>query len=259
MDRIGSRVSAVEVVLRKTLGDFNLDVEWSAPSGFIVLFGYSGAGKSITLSMISGTMRPDSGRVVIDGAVFSDSDSGVFLSPQERRIGLVSQVADLFPHLTVRANIEYGLFGLSKAERSARVGEMLEAFRITDLRDKRPGQISGGQYQRAALARAMAPSPRVLLLDEPLSALALPIRLEMRELLLSVQRDFGIPVVLVTHDLSEALALADTMVVYSGTGVVQIGRPQEILDAPLTPEIARLLSHVGTTPESMLRVAAGTP
>jgi len=243
-------VTGVEICLQKRLNGFELDVAWTVGPGFTVLFGYSGAGKSLTLSMIGGTMPPDSGWVMVDGVTFSDSRTGEFMVPQQRRVGLVSQVADLFPHLSVRANVEYGLFKLPKAARTVRAQQMLESFQIADLAEKRPGEISGGQHQRAALARALAPEPRILLLDEPMSALDLPIRLEMRELLAQVQRDYGVPVVMVTHDLSEATALADTMVVYSGTGHVQVGTPQEILGHPETPEIERLLTCATILPEA---------
>lgn len=249
----------IRVRLQKRLCDFELDAQWEVDPGFTVLFGYSGAGKSITLSMISGTMRPDSGWVIVDDVTYSDSRTDEFMPPHRRQVGFVSQVADLFPHLSVRANIEYGLFGLTKAARADRARQMLEAFQISELAEKRPLEISGGQHQRAALARALAPEPRLLLLDEPMSALDLPIRIEMRELLKHVQREYQVPIVMVTHDLSEAVELADTMVVYSGRGHVQTGTPDEILSAPETPEIERLLRCAAVFPESVHEPVQAAP
>lgn len=243
-------MSGLSVSLRKSLPGFDLDVGWAVRDGFTVLFGYSGAGKSLTLGMIAGTIRPDAGRVVLGGTTLCDVATGSWVPAQARRIGYVSQSAQLFPHMTVVGNVEYALKGVPRNERARRALALLDRFRVADLADRRPHQLSGGQKQRCALARALALEPRALLLDEPLSALDLPIRVEMRELLREVQRDSGIPFVMVTHDLYEACTLADTLVVYSGTGVVQVGPPRELLGDPATPEIQRLL-HAMELPASV--------
>jgi molybdate transport system ATP-binding protein len=246
------QVSVMSVTLQKHLPGFDLDVGWTVGAGFTVLFGYSGAGKSLTLSMIAGTMRPDEGHVLLDAQTLVDTRTGVFVPPQQRHVGYVSQRSELFPHMSVRRNIEYALKGLGRSERDERVLELLERLRIMPLADKRPWQISGGERQRAALARALAPRPRALLLDEPLSALDLPIRVEMRQVLREVQRDSNVPIIMVTHDLYEAVALADTMIVYAGTGAVQVGAPYELVGSPATPEIRRLL-HAMELPPGLLR------
>jgi molybdate transport system ATP-binding protein len=237
-------MSGISLNLRTRLPGFELDVGWTAPAGFTVLFGYSGAGKSLTLASIAGTLRPDFGRVRVGEETFFDSRSGAWVAPQRRGVGFVTQNAQLFPHMTVRRNIAYALKGMPRAERAARIDEMLGRLLIEPLAEKYPHQLSGGQRQRAALARALAPRPRVLLLDEPLSALDLPVRVEMRELLLQTQRELGVPIVMVTHDLYEAAALADTLVVYSGEGTVQVGSVAELITDPGTPEIRRLLHSV---------------
>ena len=206
--------------------------------------------------MIAGTMRPDDGCVLLDTEILVDTRTGAFVPPQQRHIGYVTQHGELFPHMTVRRNIEYALKGLKRPERDERVRELMERFRIAPLADKRPWQISGGERQRAALARALAPRPLALLLDEPLSALDLPIRVEMREVLRDVQRDSDVPIVMVTHDLYEAVALADTMVVYAGTGAVQVGAPHELVGSPATPEIRRLL-HAMELPQGLLGQGVG--
>lgn len=230
--------------VRKHLAGFDLDTAWRTRDGFTVLFGYSGSGKSLTLSMLTGTMRPDSGRVWLGDELLVDTEAGIFVPPQERGFGYVSQAGELFPHLSVRRNVEFGLHRLSRRERADRAEEMLAAFGLDQLAEKRPAQLSGGQRQRAALARALAPRPRALLLDEPLSALDLPVRAEMRELLKRVQREQAIPVVMVTHDLYEAAELADSLVVYAGNGVVQTGSPAELIRDPGTPEIRRLMRAI---------------
>lgn len=244
-------MSAITVRVVKKLPGFELDVGWSVRGGFTVLFGYSGAGKSLTLSALTGTMRPDVGHVAIGDDVVCDTRTGVWVPPQHRRIGFVPQGAELFPHMTVRRNIEYALKGVDKTLRAERVSGLLETLGIVEHAEKHPHQLSGGQRQRAALARALAPRPRALLLDEPFSALDLPVRVEMRRLVQSIQREQGIPVVMVTHDLYEACALADSMVVYSGTGVVQVGAPRELMRDPGTPEIHRLL-HAVDIPDRLL-------
>ena len=223
----------------------------AASSGFTVLFGYSGAGKSLTLSMLTGTMRPDSGRVTFGDEVLVDTERGIFVPPQQRGFGYVSQSAELFPHLSVERNVAFGLHRLPRPQRAERVTEMLDAFGLNDLAGKLPRELSGGQKQRAALARALAPRPRALLLDEPLSALDLPVRVEMRALLRQVQLAESIPVVMVTHDLYEAATLADSLVVYGGNGVVQTGTAAELIGDPGTPEIRRLL-HAMELPPAVL-------
>jgi ABC-type sulfate/molybdate transport systems ATPase subunit len=201
--------------------------------------------------MLTGSLRPDAGRITFAGEVLVDTERGIFIPPQQRGFGYVSQSAELFPHLTVERNIAFGLHLLPRTERSTRVDEMIEAFGLTALAKKRPSELSGGQRQRSALARALAPRPRALLLDEPLSALDLPVRVEMRDLLRRVQAEERIPVVMVTHDLYEAATLADSMVVYGGDGVVQTGTLPELLGDPGTPAIRRLL-HAMELPEALL-------
>lgn len=244
-------MSGIQVRVVKHVPGFDLDVSWRVGGGFTVLFGYSGAGKSLTMAALTGAIRPDAGRVSIGGQTVVDTASGLWVPAQHRRLGYVPQGAELFPHMTVRRNIEYALAGAPRPERTRRAHEMLATLGIEQLAEKYPRELSGGQRQRAALARALAPRPAALLLDEPFSALDLPVRVEMRKLVKEVQREQSIPVVMVTHDLYEACALADTMVVYSGTGVVQVGSPRELMGDPGTPEIRTLL-HAMEIPDRLL-------
>ena len=216
-------------------------MEWRIENELAVLFGYSGAGKSLTLRLITGLMEPDEGYVRMDKEHLFDRNCNINLPPQARSFGYVSQALALFPHMTVRENIAYGAKGLTKLERDNRIDRMLDVFRIEGLDKKLPSEISGGQKQRAALARALIRRPRMLLLDEPFSALDNPLRLEMRDFLKYIRAKFDIPVVLVTHDLSDAYALADRIIVYSRGRIAQIGPPQEVFDSPADADVARLV------------------
>ncbi|MHB1342116.1 MAG: ABC transporter ATP-binding protein [Coriobacteriia bacterium] len=230
------------VHLVKRLPGFAIDVSWQVGDELAVLFGYSGSGKSLTLRMIAGLLGPDGGRIECDGATLYDSAARVNLSPQQRPFGYVTQTCTLFPHMTVRRNIEYALKGVARDERDSRVSGAIDTLRLRGLEDRHPHQLSGGQQQRAQLARALVRRPRALLLDEPFSALDAPIRAEMREVVRDVRRDFGVPVVMVTHDLYEAYTMADRLIVYGADGELQAGTPCELFKEPATPAIEALLT-----------------
>ncbi len=202
------------------------------PGTIAVLFGPSGSGKTTVLRAIAGLDRPDRGTVVFRGETWVDAADAVFVPPQQRRLGYVFQEAALFPHLTVRHNVAYGLDTLRAADRNRRVDEMLALGDLVDLADYRPRQLSGGQAQRVALARALAPRPRLLLLDEPFAALDAPARARMRRLLRASVEALGVGAILVTHDRSEAIALGDQMVVLSGGRVRQVGPVLDVFRRP---------------------------
>jgi molybdate transport system ATP-binding protein len=214
-----------------------------------VLFGPSGSGKTTVLRAIAGVDRPERGRIRFDGELWFDAGARAFVPPQKRRVGLLFQDYALFPHLSVQRNLAYGLGGLKRPERDARVRETAERMRVGDLLRRRPTELSGGQRQRVALARALAPRPRLLLLDEPLSALDGPTREELRGELRRILEESGIPAIVVTHDRIEALALGDRMVVLTEGRVRQVGAVDEVFTAPADAEVARA---VGT--ENVLAV-----
>jgi molybdate transport system ATP-binding protein len=214
-------MARLDVTLLTRLPGFTLDVAWAVDEGVVVLFGPSGAGKSLTLHCLAGLVRPDAGRIVLDGRVFFDAATGVHVAPRSRHLGYVFQGYALFPHLTVADNVAFGLRGRPRAERRRRTAELLERLGIADVGARRPRDLSGGQQQRVALGRALAPDPEVLLLDEPLSALDAPLRHKLREELGRLIREWGKTVVLVTHDLAEAYQLGDRLVVYEAGRVVQ--------------------------------------
>ncbi len=231
----------ISLTLKKQIGRFALDVSWEAGDELVALFGFSGAGKSLTLRLIAGLMRPDAGRVQVGGAPFFDSAAGIDVRARDRRLGIVFQDYALFPHMTVEKNIAYGLNGSGAGERKRLVGEMMARFRLDGLERAMPSEISGGQKQRVALARALIGRPALLMLDEPFSALDRPIRLQMREVIREVRSAFGIPLVLVTHDFSEVESLADRVIVYAGGRVVQTGAPAEVRARPAGAQVRELL------------------
>jgi molybdate transport system ATP-binding protein len=231
----------LEVRLEKCFPGFSLDVAWGAGDEVVALFGASGAGKTLTLQCLAGLIRPDRGRLVVKGRVFFDSERGVSLPPQERRLGYVFQGYALFPHLSVEENIAYGLRELSRGERRRRAGAVMERLGIAALAPRRPRELSGGQQQRVALGRALAVDPEVLLLDEPLSALDAPLRRQLRDELMATVREWGTATVLVTHDLAEAFQLADRIVIYGEGRVVQAAPKSEILSRPASEQVARLM------------------
>jgi molybdate transport system ATP-binding protein len=227
---------------------FVLDVELAAGDGITVLFGPSGAGKTLTLDCIAGFMRPDSGRILIDDALVFDAPAGVHLRPQDRRCGYVFQNYALFPHMTLRENLRFAAGSMKALERQRKVTEMLERFRLTDVAGRKPHEVSGGQKQRCSIARALIGSPRVLLLDEPARGLDAPLRLELYAILRQVRAEFGTPIVLVTHNLDECFELADEMVIIERGSVVQSGAPAEIAGHPSSLELARLLGIFNLVP-----------
>jgi molybdate transport system ATP-binding protein len=207
-----------------------------------VLFGPSGAGKTTILRALAGLERSASCVLHFGKETWVDDENGVFLPPQRRRIGFLFQDYALFSHLTVTENIRYGLGGLSAHEQQRRVGKLLERFQLQDFAARFPGQLSGGQQQRVALARTLAPQPRMLLLDEPLSALDGPTREMLRGELRHLLSSLKIPVLLVTHDRVEALALGDQVAIVNEGRIVQDGSIEEVFRRPLTPAIAKIVA-----------------
>ena len=199
----------VELALRAHRGSFHLDIECTLAAPWTVVFGPSGAGKSTLLRLIAGLdrmVRPDSGHIAIHGRLVTDTVTGLHLRPGKRSTGLVAQQSALFPHLRVVDNVAYGLTDLSRQASTQRVSAMLELVGAASLADRSPRALSGGEAQRVALARALAPMPRLLLLDEPLSALDAEARDQTLTRLQSWLSEQKIQTILVTHDAADALA-----------------------------------------------------
>ena len=223
-----------------------------APGQVLVLFGPSGSGKTTVLRAVAGLDRPDAGAISFDGETWFDAASGIFVPPQRRRAGFLFQDFALFPHLSVEENVAYGLGRLAREERKGRVLEAARLLRVEPLLGRRISMLSGGERQRVALARALAPRPRLLLLDEPLSALDGPTREELRGELRALLHHLGIPSILVTHDRVEALALGDRLAVLVDGVVRQSGPVEEVFGAPADTAVARV---VGTENVLPVRVA----
>jgi molybdate transport system ATP-binding protein len=231
----------LSVKLLKKVKGFTLDVEWEIGNEVAVLLGNSGAGKSMTLQLIAGLMEPDAGFIRSNGNIFFDKPSGINVSPQQRSLGYVFQDRNLFPHMTVRENIAFGLNGKSREKRNNRVSDMIRLFRLGGLENMPPSEISGGQKQRVALARALIERPRALLLDEPFTALDSSLRFEMRKLLQEVRNEFDIPVVLVTHDFEDAYLLGNHIMIYIDGRVEQAGERDDIFQKPQSRRVAQFL------------------
>lgn len=243
----------LEVAIQKRLDGFLLDTAFTTDHGFVVLFGPSGSGKSLTLQAIAGAIQPDRGRIVVDHSPFYDSTRHILLPPQTRRIGYVPQHYALFPHLTVEKNIAFGLVKLSRSEQRQRVRELLDLFSLQGLAHRRPRELSGGQQQRVALARVLAIQPRLLLLDEPFTALDAPLRASLRQELLQLQERLGLKIVLVSHDHADAFALGQQIIVYNEGRVIQQGVRDDIFFRPATRRVAELVGTGNILPATVER------
>ncbi len=207
----------------------------------VVLFGPSGCGKTTVLRCLAGLERPELGSIAFAGQTWFDHEQRLFLRPQERQIGYLFQEYALFPHLNVAQNIGFGLQDLAIAERRKRVHEMLELFDLTGLEARFAHQVSGGQQQRIALARVLACRPRLLLLDEPLSALDTSLRERLRGELRRLLAECGTPAIVVTHDRTEAISLADQVLVLNDGSVRQSGPPNEVFSRPADLTVAHIV------------------
>jgi len=233
-----------------------LDVEL-APGSILVLFGPSGAGKTTMLRQVAGLERPDRGRIQFGGETWCDMSRGEWRSPQERRIGMVFQQPALFPHLSVRDNIEYGLSTLVAAERRQRSGELIRLLAIPELADRLPRALSGGEAQRVAVARALAPKPGLVLLDEPFASLDVPARARLRREVRSLMQRSGTPAVLVTHDRTEALALGDQIAVATGGRIRQVGPIADVFSRPADADVAASLGVEAVLPGRIVGAREG--
>ena len=224
------------------LGNFELQLDWDMdPGSTLVLFGPSGSGKTTALRALAGLTRPVSGQVEIDERLVYDSRKGVWIPAHRRQVGYLTQQYHMFPHLNLAQNISYGLASGHRGANSAMVGELLDSFQLRGLEDRYPWELSGGQQQRVALARAMATQPRLLLLDEPFSALDAGLRRALRQELRANLARRPIPVVLVTHDREEAMAMGDHVQVIDEGRVIARGTPLDVLGQPGQTAVARLV------------------
>ncbi len=229
-----------KILSRPGSSPFVLDVTLDAAPGITILFGASGAGKTTLLDCLAGLTLPGQGRVTLGDTVLFDSAAAISLAPRHRRVAYVFQTLALFPHLTVGENVAYGLHHIALAERRSRTLGILESFRVAHLVERKPGEISGGERQRVALARSLVTSPRLLLLDEPLSALDAAVKSALIADLRAWNSARRIPILYVTHSREEVFALGARVVALENGRVIAEGTPQEVLEAPRRERLAQL-------------------
>jgi molybdate transport system ATP-binding protein len=232
--------TAARVGDASAVGRFTLDVEFNAPPGVTILFGASGAGKTQTLKAIAGLARPDEGLVAVGGQTLFDSSRGIDVPVSRRRVGYVFQNLALFPHMSALENVEFAVGRLERRERRAKATALLERFKVGHAARRRPRAVSGGEAQRGALARALASEPRLLLLDEPLSALDEATKLDIIADLKETNRALRLPILYVTHSREEALSLGERALVFERGRVVAEGEPHEVFGSPVKASVARL-------------------
>ncbi len=244
----------IKARLKKQLNHFLLDVDFEASAGVTVLFGSSGAGKSMTLDCIAGFQQPDSGRILLNDVLLFDGEAKVHLPPQKRNCGYVFQNYALFPHMTLRENLAFAIEKIPHLERHRHINEMISRFKLNEVADRRPDQVSGGQQQRCSIARALLTSPKILLLDEPARGLDNPLKEDLYSIIRQIRAEFGTPILLVTHDLNECFELAQEMLVMREGRIIQSGTPAEIVHRPSTQNVVELLGLHNTFRAEILQL-----
>ncbi|WP_133016616.1 sulfate/molybdate ABC transporter ATP-binding protein [Clostridium cuniculi] len=231
---------SLHIDITKNLSSFNLDVSMESKGGIIGFLGASGSGKSMTLKCIAGLEKPSKGKIVINDKVLFDSEEKVNVKTRDRKVGFLFQNYALFPHMTIKDNIEIGLDKISKEEKSKLSANYIKKFGLEGLESRYPWQLSGGQQQRVALARALITSPDILLLDEPFSALDNHLRASMERELVEILKDYEGTVVFVTHDIAEAYRVCDKIIVFDGGKAKDIRDKNKLFEAPQSLAEAKL-------------------
>jgi molybdate transport system ATP-binding protein len=232
---------AIKKKLFSALGGMMLDVDFTIQEGqLITLYGPSGAGKTTVLRTLCGLSVPDEGFISVSGLPWLDSKKKINLKPQQRDVGIVFQDYALFPNLTVRENLRYAL---KKNQSDLIVNELLELMELTNLHDKRPDLLSGGQRQRVALARAIVRRPKILLLDEPMSALDTTLRVKIQDYILRVHEQFQLTTILVSHDIMEVIRLSNRVLLMDHGKIIRQGGPADILPVETLKQMVGKLLH----------------
>ena len=220
--------------------DFTLDIDFTSAARVTALFGRSGSGKSTTIAVIAGLLTPERGRVEVDGTVLLDTARGIAVPKHKRRIGLVFQDAQLFPHMSVRQNLEYGRWFAPKGEPQAAFDAVVATLGLGHLLERAPGRLSGGEKQRVAIGRALLAGPRLLLLDEPLASLDRERKLEILPLIETLAREHGVPVIYVSHAIEEVARLAGHVVMLEAGRITAQGAPEDVLSRSFAGQAAGL-------------------
>ncbi len=238
----------LEAKIKKQFPAFQLDVNISANGGAIVLWGASGAGKTLTLNSLAGFTKPDAGRILIGDDLLFDAATKVHVPPQKRRCGYIFQDHALFPHMTVSENLRFAASVSGQSSRLPKIKELLDVFELTDLALRKPVQLSGGQQQRAALARAMVTQPHLLLLDEPTQGLDSRLKRNFFDLLVETRRRTEALIVLVTHDLDECFEMGEYICLMERGKVIQAGTREQVFAKPINIEVAKSLGIYNVIP-----------
>ena len=247
----------IELDVERRLGAFTVKARLEADSsGVIALFGQSGAGKTSLVNMLAGLMRPDRGRIAIDGVVLFDSDRGIDVAPERRRLGYVFQEDRLFPHMSVNANLIYGMRRVKPAQRHVEFDHVVRMLGIGHLLSRRPRDLSGGEKSRVAIGRALLASPRLLLLDEPLASLDAARKNEIMPFIERLRDEARVPIVFVSHVIEEILRLADTLALVSDGRIAAIGPVEALLGRP---DLAPLTGQYESGAVIAATVAGGEP
>src|SRR5262245_6925664 len=236
----GGAVAFRDVGTSSAVSGLDLDVEFRVPPGVTILFGPSGAGKTTVLRCIAGIVKPEAGHIAVGSSILFDSSQRVDLPVRKRGVGYVFQDLALFPHFTALGNIEFGIRGLDRQHRRRRALDLMAALKIEHTAARRPGEISGGEARRVALARALAVQPRLLLLAEPLSAIDEATKLGIIGDLKNLNREVRLPIIYVTHSRDEAVTLGERILLLDSGRIVAAGEPLEVFAAPISRSVARL-------------------
>jgi molybdate transport system ATP-binding protein len=255
----------LSVAVRQSFGDFALDAAFEAPKGITVLFGRSGSGKTTVVNAVAGLLKPQTGRIAVDGHVLLDTAQRVFLPPHRRRVGYVFQEGRLFPHLTVRQNLTYGRWFAPKEAPREDVERVVDMLGIGPLLERRPGALSGGEKQRVAIGRALLSAPEIILADEPLAALDEARKAEILPYFERLRDEVEVPILYVSHSAAEVARLATTVVALEAGRVTKAGPAAEVLGDPaVTPLGAREAGAILETrvaahhDDGLTELAAGT-
>jgi molybdate transport system ATP-binding protein len=221
----------LDVSIRKKQGEFILDICFLTPkNGVTALFGNSGAGKTSVINMIAGLVRPDEGHIASNGRVLFDSEKRIDISPEKRRIGYIFQDGRLFPHLSVRSNLVYGMKLIPRSKRFVQFDQVVDLLGMESLLDRRPAKLSGGEKQRVAIGRALLASPSLLLMDEPLASLDSSRKAEVLPFIGGICRKFKLPILYVSHSPDEVISLADNLVLMDSGRVIASGNIKELIN-----------------------------
>jgi len=221
----------LDVSVTKLQGNLTIDAAFvTKGTGITALFGRSGAGKTSVVNMVAGLVRPDRGRVIVNGQTYFDSQSRIDIQPEKRRFGYIFQDGRLFPHLSVKSNLTYGLRLTSHSERYVKFDQVVELLGIEHLLNRRPARLSGGEKQRVAIGRALLTSPHLMLMDEPLASLDEERKAEVLPFIAKLPRAFSVPILYVSHSMDEILNLADNLVIMDSGRAVATGDSRELFE-----------------------------